>query len=52
VEHLCRCPPCVTYVETYQVTVRLTRKLPRPALPPDLEQRLRAVLERAREHTD
>ncbi len=42
--HLERCPPCVIYVETYQVTIRLTRQLPCPELPPEVAQRLRAAL--------
>ena len=44
-QHLRICPPCVAYVETYQITIRLTRKLPCGPLPPELEQRLRAILE-------
>jgi len=43
-QHLRRCPPCVTYVETYQLTIRLTRRLPCEPLPPEVEQRLRAAL--------
>jgi anti-sigma factor RsiW len=43
--HLSLCPPCVTYVETYQLTIRLTRCLPCAPLPPELASRLRAVLE-------
>lgn len=46
-EHLCGCTPCVTFVETYQITIRLTRKLPRPDLPAEFAQRLRRVLEHA-----
>ena len=41
--HLEQCPPCVTYIETYQITVRLTQKLS-CSLPADVEQRLRAAL--------
>jgi hypothetical protein len=43
--HLRACPPCVTFIETYQITIRLTRTLPRAPLPPDLERRLRAALQ-------
>jgi anti-sigma factor RsiW len=43
--HLKGCPPCVAYVETYQITIQLTRRLPCAPLPPELEKRLRAVLE-------
>ena len=45
-EHLRRCPPCVVYVETYRVTIRLTKCLPKREMPPDVAQRLRSVLER------
>jgi len=38
--HLECCPPCVTYIETYQVTIRLTRQLPSAPLPPQLLNRL------------
>ena len=44
--HLRACPPCLVYTETYRVTIRLTRRLPCPPLPPDAEQRLRARIER------
>jgi len=44
--HLKACPPCVVHVETYRVTISLTRNLPRHALPPELELRLREVLAR------
>jgi anti-sigma factor RsiW len=44
-EHLRDCPPCVVYLETYELTIRITRRLPPcEPLPPDLEQRLRAAL--------
>ena len=44
-EHLCGCPPCVHTVEMYQVTIRISRALPKAApLPPAFEQRLRAVI--------
>jgi anti-sigma factor RsiW len=43
--HLRMCPPCVTYVETYRLTIRLTRRLPCAKLPPEMEKRLRAALE-------
>jgi len=43
-EHLRRCPPCLVYVETYRVTIRLSRRLPERPMPPDLVQRLKSVL--------
>lgn len=44
-QHLAKCPPCVAYVESYQITIRLTRKLPCAALPDELQRRLRAALD-------
>jgi anti-sigma factor RsiW len=40
-QHLALCPPCVCYLESYQLTIQLTRRLP-PVAPPDrLLERLR-----------
>jgi len=39
-KHLRLCPPCVTYLETYQLTIQLTRRLPEVPLPPSLHERL------------
>ena len=44
-QHLKRCPPCVIYVETYRLTITMTRKLPPVPMPPQLADRLRQVLE-------
>ncbi len=43
-KHLCECPPCVTLVETYQITIRLSRQLPRAPLPARLQERLQQAL--------
>jgi anti-sigma factor RsiW len=43
--HLRCCGPCETYLETYRITIQLTRQLPPAPLPPQLVERLRAVLE-------
>ena len=43
-EHLGKCPPCVALVETYQLTIQLSRKLPRTPLPAALQARIRAAL--------
>lgn len=43
-QHLRCCPPCVHYVETYQLTIRLTRQLPCQPMPPALAERLRHAL--------
>ncbi len=44
-EHLDACPPCVVYVETYRVTIRLSRKLPCDKMPESLEKKLQAMLQ-------
>jgi predicted anti-sigma-YlaC factor YlaD len=49
-QHLEWCPPCVTYLETYRLTIQLTRKLPCEPLPEELLHRLRAALEDSSEH--
>ena len=44
-EHLCGCKPCTASVELYQVTIKVTRALPKcDPLPPAFEARLRAAL--------
>jgi anti-sigma factor RsiW len=43
--HLGLCPPCVRYLETYRLTITITRQLPPAPLPTSCEQRLRAALE-------
>jgi anti-sigma factor (TIGR02949 family) len=43
-QHLDLCGPCLAYLETYQVTIRLTRRLPDVPPPPELLQRLKAAL--------
>ena len=47
-QHLRCCPPCEAYLASYQTTIRLTRQLPCEPIPPQLEQRLRAVLHELR----
>jgi anti-sigma factor RsiW len=42
--HLHGCPPCVAFVESYQLTIRLTRQLPCEPLPGPLVERLKACL--------
>lgn len=51
-DHLCLCPPCVRFVETYQVTVTITRKLPMVAMPVEMMQRLRQAVEEARKEAE
>jgi anti-sigma factor RsiW len=45
-EHLQDCPPCIAYVETYQITVQWTRQLTTTKLPADVAARLEAAVER------
>lgn len=48
-EHFRCCPPCLVYLNTYEVTIRVTRKLPRESpLPPEFEQRLLAAMREIR----
>jgi anti-sigma factor RsiW len=44
-KHLGRCRPCVAYVETYQLTIKITRQLPAAPIPPGLHERLKASLQ-------
>jgi anti-sigma factor RsiW len=44
-QHLLECPPCVIYVETYKLTIQMTRKLPQVPMPPQLVERLRRVVD-------
>jgi anti-sigma factor RsiW len=44
-DHLQRCPPCVAYVETYRLTIHLSRRLPPAPLPPTTAARCKAALE-------
>jgi anti-sigma factor RsiW len=44
-KHLCECPPCVAYVETYQLTIKLTRQLPPAPVPPQLIERLKSAMQ-------
>ena len=43
-KHLGHCPPCVAYVESYQITIKTTRQLASAHLPPGLADRLLASL--------
>jgi anti-sigma factor RsiW len=42
--HLSLCPPCEAYVETYRITIQLTRRLPAAPMPPELAERLEDAL--------
>ncbi len=43
-EHLVGCSSCVTFVETYRVTITLTRQLPPLPLREEFARRLEAML--------
>ena len=42
--HIEGCAPCVAFVKTFRGTVQAVRKLPDVPIPPELKQRLLAVL--------
>ena len=42
--HLCDCPPCEAYVNTYRITIQLSRKLPPAPMPEQLVEKLRDAL--------
>lgn len=44
-QHLVVCPHCGVFLETYRLTIQITRCLPGKPLPSTLQQRLRALLE-------
>jgi anti-sigma factor RsiW len=50
--HLVECPPCAALVETYRLTIHLSRKLPPAPMPPGCLARLQKALESAREGGD
>jgi anti-sigma factor RsiW len=43
-QHLRSCSSCAAYLESYQMTIHLSRQLPGPPLPPNLARQLRALL--------
>ncbi|MCS6849991.1 MAG: anti-sigma factor [Gemmataceae bacterium] len=43
--HLQECPPCGAYLQTYRLTIQLSRRLRLTPLPVEFEARLRALLE-------
>jgi len=42
--HIALCSDCVCYIETYEMTIKMTRRLPAAAPPPELLDRLRAAM--------
>ena len=47
--HLCECQNCVIYVETYRLTIRLSRRLEDKPLPTSLADKLLALCEEKRQ---
>jgi anti-sigma factor RsiW len=44
-QHLQQCSPCGTFLQTYQLTIHVTRRLPPVALSPERAARFQALLE-------
>jgi anti-sigma factor RsiW len=44
--HLQACPPCEIYVQTYRLTITMTRALPPTEIPSETAQRLLQALKR------
>jgi hypothetical protein len=44
--HIDGCPPCVAFLNTYKGTMDATRRLPDVPIPPELKNRLLAVLKK------
>jgi anti-sigma factor RsiW len=44
--HLQACPPCEIYVQTYRLTITMTRALPAVEIPSESAQRLLQALKR------
>jgi anti-sigma factor RsiW len=42
--HLRECPPCAALRQSYEITVKLSRRLPNPPPPPQLIERLTAAV--------
>jgi anti-sigma factor RsiW len=48
-QHLAECPPCIVYVETYQITIELAHSLKCDPLPSDVAARLEAAMKKGME---
>jgi anti-sigma factor RsiW len=44
-QHLKDCPPCIAYVESYQITIQWSRQLTCIQLPPEAAARIQAAVE-------
>lgn len=44
-EHLARCGPCTTFIQTLRATVGLLRSTPKEKAPPDFAERLKKRIE-------
>lgn len=45
-QHIRLCGPCHSYMDSYKVTIRMTRQLPPVAIPQHLIDKVRAALEK------
>lgn len=43
-QHAEGCPSCRAYLDSYRMTIRVCRQLPRPPLPEGLTRRLKEIL--------
>ncbi len=41
--HLEACPECVHFMQTYQLTIEVSRRLPAADLPPEVQERLQKI---------
>lgn len=46
-QHIRLCGPCLHYLETYQLTVQVSRRLPPVPMPQELLERIRAAVNEA-----
>jgi predicted anti-sigma-YlaC factor YlaD len=51
-EHLADCPCCLTYFETYRITIEMTRHLTCTQLPPEFAERLWDTLKKCAEEPE
>ncbi len=47
--HLDECPPCVLLLQSYRLTIQITRRLPPAPMSPETAERLQAALRAAAE---
>jgi anti-sigma factor RsiW len=45
-KHLQECQPCIAYMESYKITIQLSRQLTAVQLPPEVAARIQAAVEK------